>query len=659
MRASRLVTATFVVAGIVMTAANPGCSSSTPSMFTVDSGMDAPGTSDVSAPGADGGRDVTVGTHDAGKDGPIKLGTPDVKVPDSSVTTEAGFNDARPDVSFDVNTDAACNPDAAVSGPPPLQHVCIIFPAGADDNNECDGHHDPPAPFPANGSGGNGFDDNCNGLVDEGCSCNAVGTTKTCYLLPATQTVDGLPIGWCAQNSKGTVACSQHGESSPTWNGQCRGAQPPYASDFCSPGDFNCDGATANENCACNPGVIQCPTAPLTTIPYPPPSALPLEVNAAPWFVKASDVAKATDWKWTLTGGDCDNILPHPSFGIYASSNATGDPIGTQSNTLGTAGNEHGIVAMAPAVTTSVYPAFSLSGDYLLAASWTLNGTPYTCSVKVQVLAPGVRAEGCWDTEGQGDDLDLHMAKVNDFSQCATSRGWSDLPPACMMANEDCFYADCYATGGFGGSTDTTNWGYADSPASACTGWGSQSTGSTCGNPRLDRDANGLSGACDSTITNPNTGMDLLGDGGYCGPENINVDHPANNDRFAVGLRFYTQNATPPVPVHAHVNVYCDGVRVLSAGYDPTTAGANYPQLISQGADSMGDMWKVGLVTTQVTGAGLTCTVAPTQSTKPDPMRDGSNAFCVDDYALDGASSQILLTTGGLEPANANALCFH
>jgi hypothetical protein len=70
-------------------------------------------------------------------------------------------------------------------------------------------------------------------------------------------------------------------------------------------------------------------------------------------------------------------------------------------------------------------------------------------------------------------------------------------------------------------------------------------------------------------------------------------------------------------------------------------------------------MWKVALVTTQVTGAGLTCNVVPTQSTTPDPQRDGSSAFCVDDSTLDGLASQELLTSGGLEPANANALCFH
>jgi hypothetical protein len=394
-------------------------------------------------------------------------------------------------------------------------------------------------------------------------------------------------------------------------------------------------------------GPVECPTQPLTTIPYPPPMHLPLQVDAASWFTNPADVAMATGWQWTLTGGDCDNILPHPTFGIYATTSGTTVPLGTQTNTLGTSGLEHGMVVGTPTITTSLYPAFSLSGDYLLSGAFTLNSVAYSCSVKIQVRAPGVRAEGCWDTEGLGDDLDLHMAKVNNFSQCATSHAWSDQ--ACSGANEDCYYGDCYAGAG---SMSTTDWGYASSPASACVGWGSQTVGAQCANPRLDRDANGLSGTCVPAAKNPNNSTQ------FCGPENINVDNPQNNDRFAVGLRFYNQSAPSPDNVHVHVNVYCDGERVLSSGYDPTT-GQNFPQLLTPGQDSTGDMWKVGIVTTTLTGAGLTCTVSPAQSTTPDPLRDGTTAYCVDDATLDGPVSQELLTSSGLEPANANALCYH
>ncbi len=662
MPASRfMMTAAVVAAGLVVLAANPGCSSSGGSGFNFDAGTD----SGLRADGARDGHDLD---HDATvkKDAPGMLGAPDAKKAEAAVVTEAGFKDARPDVEL---KDGGCLADAGPSGPGPVKHVCIIWNDGqpGDDNNECDGHHDPPAPYPANGSMGNGFDDNCNGLVDEGCACDSPGATKPCYLVPAEQTVDGVPVGWCAQNSKGTEVCTQAGESGLVWNGQCRGAQPPYASDVCAPGDFNCDGKEANptgESCACHLAPVQCPTAGVVTVPYPPGANLPLEIDATPWFTNPADVALATGWSWTLTGGDCDNILPYPTFGIYPTHTAAGiRPVGTESANLGSSMKQHGWVALAADITgatpagvaNAIYPAFSLSGDYLLTASWMLNGQAYSCNVQVGVRAPGLRAEGCWSTEGLYDDLDLHMAKINGFPECATTHGWSNLtcvsPDGGTAPDEDCFYGDCYSAG-----NDSTEWGYASSPASACTGWGSQGAGADCPNPRLDRDANGLSGECDPTAKDPANPT-------FCGPENINVDNPRDNDRFAVALRFYGEDGNNPTPALSHVNVYCDGVRVLSAGYDPTTPGANFPALLTAGGDEFGDMWKVGIVTTHVSSAGLTCDVVPTQSTTPDALRDGSKSFCVDHGVQSGsaefAPSQGLLMPTGQEPANANAMCFH
>src|SRR5215831_18817127 len=129
-----------------------------------------------------------------------------------------------------IDAEPSCTPDAG--GPGPVTRVCM----GAT-NNECDGKHDLPG-FAANGTGGNGFDDDCDGLVDEGCECVAPGITKDCYLVPASQTAAGSPVGWCAQNSKGTVDCIKNSnEFNGTWSGQCRGAQPPFPDDICAKGD--------------------------------------------------------------------------------------------------------------------------------------------------------------------------------------------------------------------------------------------------------------------------------------------------------------------------------------------------------------------------------------------------------------------------------------
>jgi hypothetical protein len=452
--------------------------------------------------------------------------------------------------------------------------------------------------------------------------------------VPASQTVGGVPPGWCAQNSKGTVDCKSEGEFG-TWSGQCRGAQPPYRDDVCAPGDFNCDGKEfnpASKDCSCQLAPVQCPTAALTTAPYPPPGALPLKVDATSWFTYAADVASATNWRWTMSGGDCDNILPHPTFSMYPTGNGTGTGVGGQINTLGASGKEHGLVATTLGL--SFYPAFSVSGDYLVQGEFDLKGTHYTCQQKIQVRAPGIRAEACWDTVTDGDDLDLHMAKVNGFASC-THNGWVQ-----ECKNEDCYYGTCVDA-----ITNAPDW-YAASASGSCQGWGSQTTGS-CRNPRLDRDANGVSGTCEPSVTNPNKS-------GFCGPENINVDAPANGSQYAVGVKFFDGTDASKT----HVNIYCNGERILSSGYNPVT-GNDYPQLKDSGLDHGGDFWKVALVTAQVNGGVLSCTVTPVSSTNAHTGTDGSSSYCVDNQSSDGTTSTEYLTKSGGTPANANALCFH
>ena len=70
-------------------------------------------------------------------------------------------------------------------------------------------------------------------------------------------------------------------------------------------------------------------------------------------------------------------------------------------DTLGTNGKEHGYIATVSAVTSSFYPAFSLSGDYMLAGRVRPVRRALLVSAEIQVRAPGIRAESCWDTEPQ------------------------------------------------------------------------------------------------------------------------------------------------------------------------------------------------------------------------------------------------------------------
>jgi hypothetical protein len=611
---SKMTAAFVLTAGL----AYAGCGSSDPLGFSGDDG--GGGGGDEGGLASDDGGGVT-GFGSGGGGGDAAM----------AAAVEGGlFNEGGPLVDG-----SACVADAG--GAPPITRVCL-----AATNNECDGAHDFPG-FPANGAGGNGFDDDCDGLVDEGCACTSPGSTKDCYLVPASQTAGGLPVGFCAANSKGTVDCQKVNEVSSVWSGQCRGAQPPYADDVCAPGDFNCDGLPFNskaQNCTCQTDPVVCPSTPLTTAPYPPVAALPLKVDAASWFAVSSSVASATNWKWTMQGGDCDNILPHPTFSLYPTSNASGAGVGTQNNTLGLSAKEHGVVATAPAVSSAVYPAFSVSGDYLLTGEFDFGGKHYACQQKIQVRAPGIRAEACWDTEAAGDDLDLHLARVDGYGGCS-KKGWSN-----SCAGEDCYWSNCVNA--------SPAW-YAASAATACHGWGSQTTG-TCNNPRLDRDANGVSGTCNSSVTNPNqfsSGPLGLG-GGYCGPENINVDAPANGSSYAVGVKFYGGSDASKT----HVNIYCNGARIFSAGYNPIT-GSNFPVLAASGQDTSGDMWKVALVSATVAGGTLSCAVNAAPSAKAHAATDGTTANCVDNTSTDGANADTYLTSSGGTPATAAAMCFH
>ena len=139
--------------------------------------------------------------------------------------------------------------------------------------------------------------DDCDGEVDEGCACPANGTTKDCYLVPASQVseVSGQPVGWCANNSKGSLDCV--GGEISFWSGVCRGAQPPALVDTCATGDFNCDGLSGNnalEGCMCT-NAVQCPTASITTAPYPDPAAIP-GLDGNQWITDVAARARATNW---------------------------------------------------------------------------------------------------------------------------------------------------------------------------------------------------------------------------------------------------------------------------------------------------------------------------------------------------------------------------
>src|SRR5208337_2707418 len=110
--------------------------------------------------------------------------------------------------------------------------------------------------------------------------------------------------------------------------------------------------------------------------------------------------------------------------------------------------------------------------------------------------------------------------------------------------------------------------------------------------PRLDKD----NVTCDKTITDPTVEGSMVGTSVFCGPENINLDNPNDGDAFAVAVNHYNNHGGTP-NARVHVNLYCNGERVLSAGYDPVTGQTKNPLLNKPGQDATGDYWEVGTIT--------------------------------------------------------------
>lgn len=509
------------------------------------------------------------------------------------------------------------------AGTPPIRKRCA-----SETSNECDG---PTDGFLSglgiglvNGAGGNGYDDDCDGLADEGCSCASKGTTKDCWLVPPSMRdpATGEPAGWCSPNSKGSVDCA--GLAEPVWSGQCRGASPPADHDSCSAGDFNCDGLQRNndlQGCRCAID-LNCPRTPMRLAPYPDPRAL-APLSGASWLPDAGLVSLTRGWRWTVIGGDCDNVLPNPTFALYRGRDtaSSGGRTGQKTTVFYDTSfdppryveDSNSAIRAVRASTgdglagATVFPAFSLSGDYVVQGEFEYGTVRYACTQKVEVRAPGLRAELCWDTVGN-NDVDLHFARLQGVG--CNVNGWSGI--CANDGGQDCFWAN-----------GAPPWGYADSDAGACNGWGSRGSG-RCNNPRLDRD----NVSCNTTIEDP------VGSG-FCGPENINLDAPRDGERFAVGVVYFGSSAAQQ-GAHPHVNLYCNGERVLSTGYNPVTGQTFFPALRNRGGEG-GDFWTVATVTARVDGGALVaCDIETIPSRFADPTRDGlplqdaGTDFCVD-----------------------------
>jgi hypothetical protein len=263
--------------------------------------------------------------------------------------------------------DAPPMPDAAeVDAPPPIDAAVFdIDGCRVDGQEAC----------------GNGIDDNCNGMVDEGCPCTP-GAIQTCFAGKPVQ----RHVGACTDGQQVCVG-------NPAAWGQCDNGIGPTV-EKCDGLDNNCNGMV-DEQLTCTVG-LTCPA----------PGTLP-EGHAFDAYVIDGTrffAGAVQSWTWGVSGGPCERLFASEgkptSFTLTAADTAT--------------------------------PTFTPSeaGDYTVhVAIMTAAGELLECTFIVHVAGKGLRIELCWDRSGETDvDLHVHIPHA--------TTDWFD-------SNDDCYYINC------------------------------------------------------------------------------------------------------------------------------------------------------------------------------------------------------------------------
>ena len=324
--------------------------------------------------------------------------------------------DAGPDAPFDAGTDA-----------PAIDAGCIPTADACVRDEIC----------------GNGSDDDCNGLVDEGCPCE-VGSVQDCFA--------GAPsrrnVGACQDGSQ---VC----ESDGAW-GPCEGGILPNP-DVCTGRDDLCDGCSDQRICE-----IDCPS--------PGDPRVPVGVPFDDYTLDARQfyVGPATAFLWTVEGGPCDDLAPRlRSYELTGARSA--------------------VATLVP----------RLSGDYRVTLRVeTPGGGVLECSWVVHVEGPGLRVEMCYP-ESETQDLDLFLHRPDDTTPWYPSGpGRTSFDP---LPEASCGWHNCEAMVRLtrhpvtGAPVLRPDWGYASTPLARCENgpqgpqWAALGS---CANPRLDIDNN-------------------------------------------------------------------------------------------------------------------------------------------------------------------------
>lgn len=361
-----------------------------------------------------------------------------------------------------------------------------------------------------------GMDNDCDGVIDEGCTCTT-GQTQPCFSGDPSK----RKIGICRDGIQTCVV--DKSTNIGTWN-VCKGEIRPKNAETCNNADDTCDG--------CVDHLLTCK----------PPIDCSFDIGEARPFVdklidgnqiydtghQFNDAETAT-WEWTIEKGVCDTVLGTTSFTTKGAK--------TLADLLDGAGNATNEIKGVGLSQLKV--RFQLSGSHIIHLKVTrANGEVYECEWVLKVAADGLRIELCWDTNNQVD-IDLHMGKNG------VTTSWD--PYNYNACTPDNCRGDPFGTTG---NHSQYNW--------SLNGWTYDRT--------ENYNANGVWCDGNNKLPNPRYDLDNLGEGPY--PENINLDNPNDGDTFRIAAT-YAYGGADNILSHPVINIYCGGTLKAVYGLDP------------------------------------------------------------------------------------------
>lgn len=253
-------------------------------------------------------------------------------------------------------------------------------------------------------------------------------------------------------------------------------------------------------------------------------------------------------YHWSVQTEDCDAIVPNAQFKLE--------------------GVDSRVVKFQPSRPAFYHFTLEVTG---------VAGDHSSCKLEVPVQGVGMRVELCWDTS-TSTDLDLYVHTPFDRNP------WLSSPSHDIQSGlNDTTCNTSNATAELR-SLSRVNWGYADSPLSACNTpafEGFLGIG-RCPNPRAADDNN-------QSIATGTT-------------ERMQLDNPGNGQSFRVMVQNFSNQPAKP-----RVFVYCGGQR--AGAFDAPASPAGF---VANSREGYGLMWRAADVITSVDAAGrVSCNTTP------------------------------------------------